>query len=90
MRSDTVSVDSAAASLEGVDDIHCGDGLPLRVLAEHSRVLDYDAEEVVDEVPGLIIHIRADSLDSSASGQPADTSSRQSIGWCFRDFGPLD
>ena len=66
------SVEGSSLSLECVDNIESGDGLPLGVLGVGDGVSDNILEECSEDVPSLIIDERADSLDTSPSGDSPD------------------
>ena len=66
------SVESAALPLEGVDDVHGGDGLPLGVLGVGHGVTDDVLEEHLEDATGLLVDEAADALDTAPAGQTAD------------------
>ena len=59
-------------SLESIDDVEGGDGLSLGVLGVGDRVPDDVLEEASEDESGLVIDERADSLDTSSSGESSD------------------
>ena len=59
-------------SLEGVDDIHGGDGLSPGVLSVGDGISDDSLEEALEDLSGVIVDEGGDSLDTSSSGEPAD------------------
>lgn len=66
------AVESAALSLEGVDNVESCDGLPLGVLCVGDRVADHVLEEAPEDVPGLLVDERGDALDATAASQATD------------------
>ena len=70
--SSTETVEGSALSLEGVDDVESGDGLSLCVFSVGDGVSDHVLEEASEDVSGLLIDERADSLDSTSSGESSD------------------
>ena len=66
------SVEGAALALEGVDDVHGGDGLPLGVLGVGHGVADDVLEEHLEHPAGLLVDQAGDALDSASAGQTAD------------------
>ena len=68
----TESVDGAALTLEGVDDVEGGDGLALGVLGVGDGVTDDVLEEVAENGAGLLVDQAGDALDTSTASQTAD------------------
>ena len=66
------SVESAALSLEGVDDVHGSDGLSLGVLGVSDGVTDDVLQEGLEDSAGLLVDEARDALDSSTAGETAD------------------
>ena len=66
------SVESAALPLEGVDDVHGGDGLSLGVLGVRDGVTDHVLQEGLEDAAGLLVDEARDSLDSATAGQTTD------------------
>ena len=59
-------------SLESIDDVESGDGLSLGVFGVGDRVSDNILEEASENKSGLVIDERADSLDTTSSGESSD------------------
>ena len=59
--------------LEGIDDIHGGDGLPLGVFGVGDSVPDDVLKEHLQDTPGLLIDEARDTLDSTTASQTADS-----------------
>ena len=72
MRLTAESVESAALPLEGVDDVHGGDGLSLGVLGVGDGVTDHVLQEGLKDAAGLLVDEARDSLDSATAGQTTD------------------
>merc|ERR1712139_563862 len=70
--SSSETVEGSALSLESIDDIEGGDGLSLGVLSVGNRVSDDVLEEASENKSGLVIDERADSLDTTSSGESSD------------------
>ena len=68
----TETVDGSALSLEGVDDVHSGDGLSPGVLSVGHCVPDDALEEALEDVSGVVVDEGGDPLDTSSPGQPSD------------------
>ena len=66
------TVDGSALSLEGVDDVHGGDGLSPGVLSVGHGVSDDALEEALEDLPGVVVDEGGDPLDTSSSGEPPD------------------
>ena len=66
------SVESAALSLEGVDDVHGSHGLSLGVLGVGDGVTDDVLQEGLENSAGLLVDEARDALDSSSAGETAD------------------
>ena len=58
--------------LEGIDDIHGGDGLPLGVLGVGDGIPDHVLKEHLEDATGLLVDEAGDPLDSSPPRQTAD------------------
>ena len=58
--------------LEGIDDIHGGDGLPLGVFSVGDSVPDDVLKEHLQDTPGLLVDEARDTLDSTTASQTAD------------------
>ena len=72
MSSAAESVEGSALSLEGIDNVESGDGLSLGVFSVGDWVSDDVLEEASENVSGLLVDERRDSLDSSSSCQSSD------------------
>jgi len=66
------AVEGASLPLEGVDDVHGGDGLPLGVLGVGDGVADHVLKEHLEHAAGLLVDEARDTLHSSAASQTTD------------------
>ena len=67
------AVESAALSLESVDNVESGDGLSLGVLSVGDGVTDDVLQEGAEDGAGLLIDVGGDSLDTTTTGKSADS-----------------
>ena len=67
------AVQGSALSLESVDDVESGDGLSLGVLSVGNGVADNVLEEASEDVSGLFVDERRDSLDTTTASKSADS-----------------
>ena len=67
------SVEGTSLSLQGVDDIHCGDGLPLGVFAVGDSITDDILQEDLQHSPGLFVDQPRDTLDATSASQTSDS-----------------
>ena len=58
--------------LEGIDDIHGGDSLPLGVFGVGDSIPDDVLKEDLEDSTGLLVDESRDTLDSSTTRQPPD------------------
>ena len=63
------SVEGTSLPLEGIDDIHSGDGLPLGVFGVGDGVTDDVLKEHLEDTSGLLVDQARDTLDTSTAGQ---------------------
>jgi hypothetical protein len=66
------SVEGASLPLEGIDDVHGGDRLPLGVLGVGNGVADHVLEEHLEHAAGLFVDEAGDTLHSATTSQTAD------------------
>ena len=66
------SVEGSSLSLQGIDDIHSGDSLPLGMLAVGHSIPNDVLQEDLQDTSGLFVDQTADSLDSSPPGETSD------------------
>ncbi len=63
------TVQGASLTLQGVDNVHGGDGLPLGVLGVGDGVTDDVLEEHLQHTTGLFVDETGDTLDSASASQ---------------------
>ena len=66
------SVQGTSLTLEGIDDIHSGDSLPLGVFGVGDGITDDVLKEDLEDTTGLLVDQARDTLDTSTSRQTAD------------------
>ena len=66
------SVEGLSLPLEGIDDIHGGDGLPASVLGVGDGITDDVLKEDLKDSAGLLVDQATDALDSTPACQTAD------------------
>lgn len=69
----TETVQGAALSLEGVDDVHGGDGLPLGVFGVGDGVTDHVLQENFQDTTSLLVDETGDTLDTTTTSQTTDS-----------------
>ena len=66
------TVEGSALSLEGVDDVHSGDGLSSGVLSVGDGISDDVLKEDLKDTTGLFVDKTRDTLDTTSSCQSSD------------------
>ena len=66
------SVQGAALPLEGIDNIHGGDGLPLGVFSVGDGITDDVFQENLEDTSGFFVDQARDTLDTTTTSQTAD------------------
>ena len=66
------SIKGTSLSLQSVDHVHGGDGLPLGVFCVCDSISDHILKEHLEDSTGLLIDEAGDPLDSSTSRQTTD------------------
>ena len=66
------SVEGTSLSLESIDNIHGGNGLPLGVFCVGDGVSDHVLKEHFQNSTGLFVDQARDTLDSTTTSQPSD------------------
>eukprot|EP01052_Picozoa_sp_SAG31_P010784 SAG31_NODE_599_length_13649_cov_9.930775_13_plen_151_part_00 len=66
------AVQSAALTLQCVDDVHSGHGLAAGVLGVGDSVTDDRLHEGLQDTAGLLVDQAGDALDATTAGQSAD------------------
>lgn len=60
-------------ALEGIDNIHGGDSLPLGMLSVGDSITDDVLKEDLEDTSGLLIDQARDTLDTTSASQTADS-----------------
>ncbi len=68
----TEAVQGAALALEGIHDVHGGDGLAASVLSVGHGVADDVLKKHLEDAARLLVDEAADALDTATAGQAAD------------------
>jgi hypothetical protein len=66
------SVESTALTLEGIDNVHGCDGLPLGMFGVGDSITDDVLKEDLEDSTGLLIDESRDTLDTSTASQSTD------------------
>ena len=66
------AVEGLALALEGVDNVHGGDSLPLGVLGVGDGVADHVLQEDLEDAAGFLVDQAGDPLDTAPPGQAPD------------------
>ena len=66
------SVEGTSLPLEGIDNVHGGDGLPLGVFGVGDGIPDDVLKEDLEDSTGLLVDESRDTLDSTTTGQTPD------------------
>jgi len=82
----TESVEGSALPLEGIDDIHGGDSLPLGVFSVGDSVTDDVLKEDLEDTSGLLIDEARDTLDTTTASQTADSGLGDTLDVITQDF----
>ena len=66
------SVEGSSLTLQSIDDIHGGDGLPLGMLGVGDSITDDVLKEHLQDTTGLLVDESRDTLHSTTTSQTAD------------------
>ena len=66
------TVEGSSLSLESIDNVHGGDGLPLGVLGVGDGISDDIFQENLEDTTGFFVDQTRNTLDTSSSGQSSD------------------
>jgi hypothetical protein len=67
------AVEGASLALEGIDDVHGGNGLPASVLGVGDGVTDNVLEENLEHRAGLLVDEAGDTLHTTTASETADS-----------------
>ena len=82
----TESVQGASLPLQGIDNIHGGDSLPLGVLSVGDSVTDDVLQEDLEDTTGLLVDQARDTLDTTTTSQTADGGLGDTLDVITQDF----
>ena len=82
----TESVEGTSLPLEGIDDIHGGDSLPLGVFGVGDGITDDVLKEDLEDTTGLLIDQARDTLDTTTTRQTANSGLGDSLDVITQDF----
>ena len=80
------SVQGTALALEGVDNVHRGDGLPLGVLGVSHGITDNVLKENLQNTAGLLVDETGDSLDTATTSKTTDGRLRDTLDVITKNF----
>ena len=66
------TVQGSSLSLQGIDDVHGGDGLSSGVLGVGDGISDDVLQEDLEDTSGLLVDESGDTLDTSSSRESSD------------------
>merc|ERR1719189_1367030 len=66
------SVQSTSLPLQGIDNIHSSDSLPLGVFSVGDSISDHILKEHLQNTTGLLVDKARDTLDSTTTSQTSD------------------
>ena len=73
------AVEGAALPLEGIDDIHGRNGLPLGMFGVGDGITDDVLKEHLEDTTGLLVDQARDTLDTATAGQTANGGLRDAL-----------
>ena len=80
------SVEGTSLPLEGIDDIHGGDSLPLGVFGVGDGITDDVLKEDLEDTTGLLVDQARDTLDTTTPRQTANSGLGDSLDVITQDF----
>ena len=80
------SIEGTALPLEGIDDIHSGDSLPLGVFGVGDGITDDVLKEDLEDTTGLLIDQARDTLDTTTTRQTANSGLGDTLDVITQDF----
>ena len=82
----TESVEGTSLPLEGIDDIHSGDSLPLGVFGVGDGITDDVLKEDLEDTTGLLVDQARDTLDTTTTRQTANSGLGDTLDVITQDF----
>ena len=80
------SIEGTSLPLQGIDDIHSGDGLPLGMLSVGDGITDDVLKEHLEDTTGLLVDQARDTLDTTTASQTADGGLGDTLDVITQDF----
>ena len=80
------AVEGLPLPLEGVHDVHGGDGLTTSVLGVGDGITDDILEEDLEDTAGLLVDEPGDALDATTAGETADGGLGDALDVIAKDF----
>ena len=80
------SVEGTSLALEGIDDVHGSDGLPLSVFGVGDCVPDDVLKEHLEDTTGLLVDEARDTLDTTSSSKTTDSGLGDSLDIITKNF----
>ena len=81
-----IAVECATLALEGVHNIHGGDGLALAVLGVGDSITDDVLKELLQDTAGLLVDQTRDTLDTTTTCQAANSRARDALDVVTKNF----
>jgi len=82
----TETVECLSLTLQGIDDIHGGDGLTTGVFSVGDRITDDILEEDLEDSTGLFVDETGDTLDTATTSETADGGLGDALDVVTKDF----
>ena len=80
------SVEGTSLPLEGIDNIHSGDSLPLGMFSVGDSITDDIFKEDLEDTTGLLIDQARDTLDTTTTRQTANSGLGDTLDVITQDF----
>ena len=80
------TVEGTSLPLEGIDDIHSGDSLPLGVFSVGDSITDDIFKENLEDTTGLLVDQARDTLDTTTTRQTANSGLGDTLDVITQDF----
>ena len=80
------SIEGTSLSLEGIDDIHSGDSLPLGVFGVGDGITDDIFKENLEDTTSLLVDQARDTLDTTTTRQTANSGLGDTLDVITQDF----
>ena len=80
------SIEGTSLPLEGIDDIHSGDSLPLGMFSVGDGITDDIFKENLEDTTGLLVDQARDTLDTTTTRQTANSGLGDTLDVITQDF----